>query len=182
MNRLCTLFIQKILSILEGTTDDEQVEVYVYGLLSFIYTTLPFVILFCISFLFDITLKISLWYYLFITLRKFSGGYHATNPILCLLYTVSIGLSYIVFEKTYCSIAYPIYLSLILLSLFVFLCIVPITKKEFTKKAKLLCKIKLCIIVVFFLLLFTYLPIFQVCFLHAVYSTFILCIAGKIHK
>ena len=76
MDQLCTLFIQKILSILEATTDDEQVEVYVYGLLSFIYTTLPFVILFCISFLFDITLKISLWYFLFITLRKFSGGYH----------------------------------------------------------------------------------------------------------
>ena len=182
MNTLFTSFIKKLTKSVGQSIDEEQIEVYVYGLQALIYTTIPCSILLILSSLFKIPTHMIMWYFLFITLRKFAGGYHASHPLICFLYTIIIGTSYIILEKINYKINYTIYTNIIIICLFIFLYIVPITTKSFTKRVKLLCKLKVCTILILSFVTFTYVPLFQTCFIHATISTLFLCIAGKFHK
>lgn len=182
MNTLFTSFIKKLTKSVGQSIDEEQIEVYVYGLQALIYTAIPCLILLILSFIFNIPTQMIMWYFLFITLRKFAGGYHASHPLICFLYTIIIGTSYIILEKMNYKINYTIYTNIIIICLFIFLYIVPITTKSFTKRVKLLCKFKVCTILTLSFVTFTYVPLFQTCFIHATISTLFLCIAGKFYK
>ena len=182
MNALLTLLIRKITRILEQSIDEEQVEVYVYGLQALVYTSIPCLILIILSILFNVPAQMIMWYFIFISLRKFAGGYHASHPLFCFLYTISIGTSYILLEKFYNKTDYTIYSCIITICLIIFLHLVPITTKPFTKKVRLLCKLKVCTILIISFITFTYIPLFQTCFIHATISTVLLCIAGKFSR
>lgn len=182
MNKICNIVIRKILLLANIYEEDEQIEVYVYGLLSFIYTVLPICILLTIAYIFNSVFDICIWTIYFLTLRKFAGGYHAAHPITCFLYTVALGSSSIVFTKWKCVIHPAVYISITVFTLIYFFIFSPITHKKFSKKIRFLCKLRLCVILLFSTYFFSIFSNYEIVFLHAVLCTLFLCIAEQIHK
>ncbi|MBR4027562.1 MAG: accessory gene regulator B family protein [Lachnospiraceae bacterium] len=181
MEQLCTTLIKKILTYTNIRENEEQIEVYVYGLLTYIYILLPLIILYSISIFYHVFIEILIWSILFTTLRKYTGGYHAPHPLLCFLYSITLGISCIFLIHLNISVSYFTYLSICIISLCIFVILSPVTRKDFTKTARTKCKIKISIYLTLFTLLFTYFSSYQIVLLHAALSTLLLCLVEKWH-
>ncbi len=179
---ICNKIIRKMLLIANIHEDDEQIEVYVYGLLSFIYTALPLSILLIIACTLNRLFDMFIWITYFILLRKYAGGYHATHPLTCFLYSISLGSSSLAIANFELTVSPWAYVSITVLALFYFILFSPISQKIFSKDIRFSCKIKLCMILLISLCIFSIFSNYQIVFLHAVLCTLLLCIAEQIHK
>lgn len=88
METLCKSFIIHLLKHTDFAEDEEQIEVYVYGLLSFVYTWIPLGILCVIAVCCGCFFEMLLWNLCFISFRNYAGGYHAPHPALCFVCSV----------------------------------------------------------------------------------------------
>ena len=139
LNKMATYLARKLLR--HQIIQEEALDVYVYGfelLLSFLFTTLLIVTL---GLAFQRFLETTVFLGVFIFLRSYSGGYHASKYYACTLVTINIYsivmlLSYFV---TVSIVAYSILGVLGLIALFVW---APIENpnKEITPKRKTIYK------------------------------------------
>ena len=155
MEQLCTKAIKRLLQITNISEDEDQIEVYVYGLLSYVYTFLPLAILLIISFALNRVVEMLLWALYFVSLRKYAGGYHASYPLTCFLCSTILGISSLVLTYFKINISLLGYICITIFALIYFVIFSPITKKEFCQSVRYSCKIRLCIILLISLCIFS---------------------------
>lgn len=182
MENICLAIVKKLVNISNLSTDDDDIEVYTYGLLSYIYTLIPLMVLFAFSIFFHKPIEMLTWIITFLSLRKHSGGYHAKTPMLCFVYSILLGLSSLALCTYMPDIPPFIYFLCILGNCILLFFLTPATNKQFTNSAKLRCKIKVTVLIFIFSFAYIILFDFQSVFLHALFSTSFLCIAQKIEK
>lgn len=71
-----------------GIIDGELLDVYIYGmelLISFIFST---VIILCIGFISNTLILTLIYLFIFIGIRRYTGGYHANSYIMCKIITI----------------------------------------------------------------------------------------------
>ena len=88
LNKMATYLARKLLR--HQIIQEEALDVYVYGfelLLSFLFTTLLIVTL---GLAFQRFLETTVFLGVFIFLRSYSGGYHASKYYACTLVTINI--------------------------------------------------------------------------------------------
>ena len=72
--------------------DQDQLDVYIYGLECFINTAVPVVLLTIFSILHDSLFETWLWIFTFTLLRKYTGGYHAPTQFTCMAFSTCLGI------------------------------------------------------------------------------------------
>lgn len=182
MENICLKIVRKLISISNMTSTDDDIEVYTYGLLSYVYTLIPLIVLFVFSIFFHKPIEMLTWVIIFLCLRKYSGGYHAKSPTLCFVYSILLGLSCLVLCEFMPVVSPLIYFICILVNSMLLFFLAPATNKQFTSSARFHCKIK--VIALIFLLSFVFIVLFdfRLILLHALSCTSLLCIAQKIEK
>ena len=182
MENFCTRIICILLTLSQIECDDDEKEVYIYGLLSFVYTAIPFSCLLIVSFIMNMPVKMLLWLSLFLLLRKNAGGLHSKNPFFCLLYSLLLGISVFFICPYFSKITFVNYLTCILLTgLFLFF-VAPATHKQFSTQQKRTCKLKLLFTISLVSITLYFFPSLQSLFLHALISTSLLCLAHVFTK
>lgn len=182
MENVCKQVIKQLIKLSNIASTNEDEEVYVYGLISYIYTLIPGLCLLFISFIFQKPIEIIVWMCVFLSLRKYAGGLHATTPFSCFFCSVLLGISSH-FLYTYINvIPNNIYLICIIANLLFLIYLAPTTNKEFSTKVILRCKLVITFLLVFYSILFYIFSNIRCYYLHALFSTTILCIAHKIQK
>lgn len=177
MENICTFFIKKIITLSNLSKDSDDIEVYVYGLLTFVYTIIPIGILITIGLILDKSLEMLVWLITFISVRKYAGGYHAKNPLSCFLYSVLLGLSSLIICSHITLIDANLYLMCIIVHLIILVTLAPITKKEFSQETILLCKVKIGLLISIFAVILFFFPSMQSIYLHALFCTSFLLVA-----
>ena len=182
MEKICVKIVDNLITIAELTKTDEDKEVYVYGLLSLIYTMIPFAVLLLISLPFQRAFEMLLWIFFFLSLRKYAGGFHAKTATMCFLYSIFLGLSALIICSGSPRPSAIIYFSCILGNTVPLLIQAPLTHKDFSSRQKHICKLKLGSLILFLSAMLLLFPSLQIYYLHALTSTTILCIAHKMQK
>ncbi len=94
---MITAYSKKIVNWLinhSGISEDEdQIEIYVYGLECFLNTAITVFILFLWSILTHSLLETFCWIITFIILRHHAGGFHAPTQFTCILTSSLLGIS-----------------------------------------------------------------------------------------
>ena len=182
MKQLCTRIIHYLIDICQLNKAEEDVEVYVYGLLSLLYSVLPFSCLLFLSLLLKQTPEMLFWIFAFLSFRKYAGGFHAKTATKCFLYSILLGLSSLIVHSFSPNSSITFYVICIILNSFFLLIFAPLTHKDFSFKQKLLCKIKTGLLIICFTLFTQFFSFLQIYYLHALTSTTLLCIAYKLHR
>lgn len=139
--------------------DNEQLEVYIYGLECFINTAVPVILLTIFSFLSNSVFETWLWIVTFTILRRYTGGYHAPSQLACMTSSTGLGIintlliQYHTFHWSCIALCYVIYTTLIL-----FLCPIESFKKKLTSLQRKQHKCYALVIVTIISLLSLYLP------------------------
>ena len=182
MEDICLSLVKKLVTFSNLSIEEDDLEIYAYGLLSYIYTLIPLTILLISATLFHTTLEMLTWIITFVSLRKYAGGYHAKTPTLCFLSSVLLGISSLIICTNLQMIFFPIYIISIMLNAVILLLLAPATHKEFTKATKIRCKIKVALLLFIFSSIYIFLPTYQSYYLYALVCTSSLCIAQKCQK
>lgn len=94
-------------------------EVFEYGIFSFFFSTLPLLVVILLSIPLGMVFEGFLMIIPFILLRKFTGGFHFSTPLPCILTSVAllifnlVGIYVTIYYKTYSIISTLVVLSLI---------------------------------------------------------------------
>lgn len=102
INNLSVYFIEKLLS--NGTINDEDKELYIYGLFMLLSQLMFFVITCIFGLILKCILESIIFYIAFQFIRKYAGGYHASTETRCEISTTLSILACIVLirlSKTY---------------------------------------------------------------------------------
>lgn len=182
MENFCTLIVNKLLTYSDLSYTNEDIEVYVYGLVSFIYTLIPSLFLFIFALLLGQPLEMLLWMFIFLELRKYAGGVHAKTPTKCFLSSILLGLSALIICPNIPICHSLVYFTFSIVCLIILVLLAPVTKKEFTTIQIKQCKKRLFIIIFFISIVGFHFAFIQNYFLHALFSTTLLCVAQKIKK
>lgn len=98
--------------------DYDEIEVIQYGIECIINITIPLAIIYFIALIYSSFVYSLLWSILFLIIRNFTGGYHASSHIKCMIYSTCIGLIVLYFI-IHCSYDFFIVKILILLSTYI---------------------------------------------------------------
>lgn len=102
INNLSVYFTEKLLS--NGTINDEDKELYIYGLFMLLSQLMFFIITCIFGLIFKCILESIIFYIAFQFIRKYAGGYHASTETRCEIFTTLSILACIVLirlSKTY---------------------------------------------------------------------------------
>ena len=102
INNLSVYFTEKLLS--NGTINDEDKELYIYGLFMLLSQLMFFIITCIFGLIFKCILESIIFYIAFQFIRKYAGGYHASTETRCEISTTLSILACIVLirlSKTY---------------------------------------------------------------------------------
>ena len=182
MENICLILVKKLVHLANLSIDEEDIEVYTYGLLTFLYTLIPLIVLLIIASFFGKVCEIVSWTITFLCLRKHSGGYHAKTPRRCLLYSLLLGTSSLLICSKLSLISITFYFCSIIINYIILVVLTPATNKNFTLEVQLLCKIKTTIFIIIFSIFYLFHPNLQPYHLYALFCTSLLCIAQKILK
>ena len=182
MERFSYYLVKKLIEFSNIQVESDDIEVYVYGLLSFLYPIIPTSLLLFTSFIIKKPFEIILWIFIFLTLRKYAGGMHAKTPIVCFFSSAALGLSALIMCSCIAPIHTILYFVIVICNFVPLLILAPATAKEFTNKHRKICKIKLGTIIIIITTILCPAPFARNYYLHALISTTILCIAQKIQK
>ena len=111
-------YITKILgsSILMSDVEEECIK---FGLSIIFHQILGFILASIIGLLFDVTFELFIIILLFIPLRIYGGGFHASRPEYCMLYSgimfclISIGIKYVSWDNRI--VTHSVFFSLVLI-------------------------------------------------------------------
>lgn len=182
MENISFIIIKKLVALSNLTMEEDDIEVYVYGFVSYLYTLFPLLILFSLSIFFHKPIEMLTWIITFLSLRKYSGGYHAKTPTLCFIYSILLGLSSLIICTFISTISLSIYFMCILVNYVILFFLTPATNKQFTHSIKIRCKIKITLLLFVFSSIYLFFSDFQSIFLHALFCTSFLCVAQKMQK
>ncbi|MBQ2901803.1 MAG: accessory gene regulator B family protein [Agathobacter sp.] len=182
MENICLTLVKKLVHLANLSKDEEDIEVYTYGLLTFLYTLIPLIVLLIIASFFGKVYEILSWTITFLCLRKHSGGYHAKTPRQCLLYSILLGTSSLLVCANLPLVSINFYFSSIIINYIILVFLTPTTNKNFTLEVQLQCKIKITILIIIFSIFYLFHPNLQPYHLYALFCTSLLCIAQKILK
>ena len=102
INNLSVYFTEKLLS--NGTINDEDKELYIYGLFMLLSQLMFFIITCIFGLILKCILESIIFYIAFQFIRKYAGGYHASTETRCEIFTTLSILACIVLirlSKTY---------------------------------------------------------------------------------
>lgn len=188
INKLSTFFTEKLLS--NGTINDEDKELYIYGLFMLLSQLVFFIIACIFGFVLNCIIESIIFYIAFQFIRKYAGGYHAATETRCeILSTLSILACIVVIRL---SKTYDFQTVLLIISAVSSVCIFvfcpldtpekPLSKKEFKYFRKvswvILLVISINIIVSYF---FKFQMVLVPCCLSLILES-VLLVAGKIKK
>lgn len=109
--------------------EDEDYEIYQYGLEQLLTSILDIMTLFLIGLILGMLWQGIVFVISFIALRKYAGGYHTTTPLRCYLLTNIVILSALSVMK-YIKINIFIYLGLFVISSLIILALSPVESKN----------------------------------------------------
>ncbi len=92
IQRLSAKIVQVLIINAQIDTDSEQKEVYIYGMECFINTVVPVIVLFIWALCVECIIETFIWIVSFTLLRKFTGGYHASSQLKCILGSILLGI------------------------------------------------------------------------------------------
>lgn len=107
-----------------GAISAEDLDLYIYGIYSFLFTLIPLFLVILLSIPFNMTSEGVLLIIPFILLRKFSGGFHFKSATPCAIVSILlllfflIGTKYVLFSQTYILFYILVCTSLVTLILF----------------------------------------------------------------
>lgn len=107
-----------------GAISENDLELYEYGIYSFLFTLIPLLAVIVLSFPFHMTFESVLFIIPFIFLRKFTGGFHFSSALPCALVSIVILSAFLLTIKTlilssqYTPAYIAVYLSLIPIAAF----------------------------------------------------------------
>lgn len=181
METLCKKIVSKLLYLSNMSYTKDDLEVYIYGFYSIIYTIMPTFVLILISLLNKNLFEMCFWILSFLTIRKYAGGIHAATAKQCFLFSILLGISTLLICPfiNISLIPYSIYIAI---NVAVLIILAPVTHKEFSRQTILLCKAKLCAYTILFTIVTFLITPLQSYYLHALLSITILCIAQKLQK
>ena len=182
MEKICTNFVKKLLSYANYPQENDAIEIYTYGLLSFLYTLIPSFILISFSCCIGHPYEMLIWMFCFLTLRKYAGGIHAKTPIKCFILSILLGLSALFLCQHPTTLQPCAYFACNIFNLILLTILAPATIKDFTNKQRFICKIKLLLFILANAIIFYFFTNMQNYYLHALWSTTLLCIAQKLQK
>lgn len=139
--------------------DQDQLDVYIYGLECFINTAVPVVLLTIWSILFDTLIETWLWIFTFTTLRKYTGGYHAPTQFTCMAFSTCLGIGntlairHLTFHWSSAAIFYFLCMGTV-----VILCPIKSVKKQLNHSQRMHYKYYALGFMVFFFLISLFLP------------------------
>lgn len=83
-NAVATLFINN------GIADEEDRDIYIYSVNVLLYNVATFIFILVLSFLFHNVIETLVFLLTFVSLRRYTGGYHAETRIKCFLASVTV--------------------------------------------------------------------------------------------
>lgn len=183
IQKLSRKVVTTLVTASHQTIDDEQQEVYLYGMECFLNTGITVFLLFIWGVFLDTLLETIIWIISFSLLRKYSGGYHAHSQLSCIVSSTLLGISNTFalnfFNPDFC-LLFPIFV----LAIFVFIFLVPIispTKPLSPLLAYRNKKIALFLIILYFFLSLILPPSIGITITHATITTCILVILSKLN-
>ena len=84
--------IEYIASLSDQPSDQDQLDVYIYGMECFLNTAIPVILLTICSIMFDSLIETFLWLFAFSLLREYTGGYHASTQFACITSSTMLGI------------------------------------------------------------------------------------------
>lgn len=129
--------IEYITSLSDQPTDQEQLDVYIYGMECFINTAVPVTLLTIWSLIFESLFETWLWLFAFSLLREYTGGYHASTQFACMTSSTLLGIGntfvshHINISSIYVTLCYLPCIIIVLL-----LCPIPSSKKSFDTRQR----------------------------------------------
>lgn len=182
MENLCFILVKKLVYLSNLSKDDDDIEVYVYGLLTFLYTLLPLIVLLIIALLFGKLCEMLSWVIAFLYLRKYAGGYHAKTPTNCFISSILLGITSLFVCVNIPFVSIEIYINGIVINYVILALLSPATNKNFKPQIQFQCKIKITLLMLIFSIFGSFLPDFRPYHLCVLVYTSLLCIAQKILK
>ena len=152
--------IKYIASLSDQPSDQDQLDVYIYGMECFLNTAIPVILLTICSIMFDSLIETFLWLFAFSLLREYTGGYHASTQFACITSSTMLGIGNtlvsqnLVLSNIYIALCYFLCIFVVLLC-----CPIPSRKKTFDPIQRKQYKRQALVIIVIFLLLSLVLPI-----------------------
>lgn len=108
----------------------EEIEVLQYGIECIINILIPLIIIFIYSFCSHKTLDMIIWFFSFLLLRNFIGGYHASSHIRCIVLSSIVGILSIILVSRMSTAYFSLKLLIIVLFFIVFLMIGPMLQND----------------------------------------------------
>lgn len=178
LHQLSLYTVEYFLSFLPAPYDEDQKEVYVYGLECFFNTSIPVILITMWSILNHCIWESFIWIMAFSILRKYSGGYHAPSQWACITSSTLLGISntYVIKACTFNSF--------ITILLYAFVLILTLWKCPIESPQKPLSPIQhkhhkkyTCMILTVYILLSFLLPVsYSLSISYAIFTCFILII------
>ena len=125
IQKLSRKVVTTLVTASHQTIDDEQQEVYLYGMECFLNTGITVCLLFIWGVFLDTLLETIIWIISFSLLRKYSGGYHAHSQLSCIVSSTLIGISN-TFALNYFTPELCLLFPIFGLAIFVFIFLVPV--------------------------------------------------------
>lgn len=157
--QLSTRTIEYIAAHSNQAIDQDQLDVYIYGLECFVNTAVPVVSLTIFSILHDSFLETWLWIFAFTLLRKYTGGYHAPTQFTCMAFSTCLGIgnTLAIQHLTFHWVPAAIFYFLCIGSAAI-LCPIKSSKKEVSNTQRMHYKYYILGIMVFFFFISLFLP------------------------
>ena len=139
--------------------DQDQLDVYIYGLECFINTAVPVVLLTIFSILHDSLFETWLWIFAFTLLRKYIGGYHAPTQFTCMAFSTCLGIgnTFAIRQLTFHWIPVAI-LYFLCIGIATILCPINSAKKQLSNTQRMHYKCYVLDLMIFFFLVSIFLP------------------------
>lgn len=98
-NKYSKKIVSCLLSLSDNPTDNDQAEVYIYGMECFLNTAITLLILMVWAFATHSLISVSFWLIWFSFMRKHCGGYHAPTQSSCIISSSLLGISCSLYAK-----------------------------------------------------------------------------------
>lgn len=99
INKYSKKLVSCLLSLSDSKADNDQTEVYIYGMECFLNTAITLLILMVWAFATHSLISVSCWLIWFSFMRKYCGGYHAPTQYSCIISSSLLGISCSLYSK-----------------------------------------------------------------------------------
>lgn len=91
LHQLSIHTVEYFLSVLHKPIDEDQKEIYIYGMECFLNTSIPLLLIVIWGIINHCIFETFTWIFAFSFLRQYTGGYHASSQWICITSTTLLG-------------------------------------------------------------------------------------------